>query len=125
MTRFKEEGVPSGLWRARGQSESQWGDVQGCALRGRTAFGPTDMGLPSRHPGSCSFTRLLVGAGGTVLATLLGAAAEEELVAEARFAGTLGGFEWTAAFGSPIFERPSSSLHSARNCSKDEVGVPP
>src|SRR4051812_46323454 len=69
-------------------------------------------------------TRLLVGAGGTVLATLLGAAAEEELVAEARFAGTLGGFEWTAAFGLPIFES-SSSLHSARNCSKDEVGVPP
>src|SRR4051812_22221714 len=70
-------------------------------------------------------TRLLVGAGGTLLAALLGAAAEEEPVAEVRFAGTLGGFEWTTAFESPTFERPSSSLHSARNRSKDEVGVPP
>src|SRR3954467_958228 len=65
-------------------------------------------------------TRLLVGAGGTVLAALLGAAAEEELVAGARFAGTLGGFEWTAAFEPSTFERPSSSRHSTRNRSRDE-----
>ena len=59
------------------------------------------------------------------MAALLGAAAEEEPVAQARLAGTFGGFEWTAALESPVFEMLSSSLHSARNRSKDESGVPP
>src|SRR4051812_48986331 len=60
-----------------------------------------------------------LGAVGADLATLLEVAPEEELVVEARLVGTLGGLALGAAAESPIFERLSSSLHSARNCSKE------
>src|SRR4051812_11135526 len=65
-----------------------------------------------------------LGAVNAILATLLEVAPEEEPVVEARLIGTQGGLALGDA-ESPVFERLSSSLHSARNCSKEGSGVPP
>src|SRR3954465_9956797 len=66
-----------------------------------------------------------LGAVDAVLATLLEVAPEEEPVVEARLVGTRGGLALGAAAESPTLERLSSSLHSARNRSKEGSRVPP
>src|ERR1041384_766780 len=122
------------------QKKRAYPAVFGAPVGSRNRSGATFKGVPFgaapplvRPIGACpvgtrvvvAWTCLPLGTGGTVLAALLEGAAEEEPVVEARLAGTFGGFEWIAALESPAFERPSSSLHSARNRSKDESGVPP